>query len=226
MSDEAAFLRAIQADRTDATTMLVYADWLDERGEPERAEYLRLLARTSRDPSATRELEELEEHVGRSWRSWLTTSMPMWNEATFYALGKLEALLHHYEGTTLSMHQLGYCFEASLELRSADVIPAHYRATRQSVRLEQLDDWVAELSAVFQKWFFSSDADHPDDSKSEWVRRSEADKLAYALDCVRDVLRPLRGWRAHVTPSSGYYWDDIVLEAADRVLFLHFDGDD
>lgn len=41
MSDEAAFLEAIRANPADDTARLVYADWLDERGDP-RAEFIRL----------------------------------------------------------------------------------------------------------------------------------------------------------------------------------------
>jgi len=41
MSDEAAFLAAIEAAPADALPRLVYADWLEERGDS-RAEFLRL----------------------------------------------------------------------------------------------------------------------------------------------------------------------------------------
>src|SRR5262249_35731960 len=41
MSDEISFLRAILAKPCDAATRLVYADWLEERGDP-RALFLRL----------------------------------------------------------------------------------------------------------------------------------------------------------------------------------------
>jgi uncharacterized protein (TIGR02996 family) len=41
MSDDAAFLRAITAAPDDAAPRLVYADWLDERGDP-RGEFIRL----------------------------------------------------------------------------------------------------------------------------------------------------------------------------------------
>jgi uncharacterized protein (TIGR02996 family) len=41
MSDEAAFLAALKANPADDTTRLVYADWLDEHDEPQKAEYLR-----------------------------------------------------------------------------------------------------------------------------------------------------------------------------------------
>jgi uncharacterized protein (TIGR02996 family) len=43
MSDEA-FLQAIRADPDDEAARLIYADWLDERGNAARAEFLRLQA--------------------------------------------------------------------------------------------------------------------------------------------------------------------------------------
>jgi uncharacterized protein (TIGR02996 family) len=42
--DEASFLRAIHADRSDAAPRLVYADWLDERGDP-RGTVIRMVER-------------------------------------------------------------------------------------------------------------------------------------------------------------------------------------
>jgi uncharacterized protein (TIGR02996 family) len=43
MSEEVGFIAALLAEPDDRTTLLVYADWLDDRSDP-RAEYLRLLA--------------------------------------------------------------------------------------------------------------------------------------------------------------------------------------
>lgn len=43
MSDEAAFLEALQANPADDTARLVYADWLDEHDQPQKASYLRLV---------------------------------------------------------------------------------------------------------------------------------------------------------------------------------------
>ena len=43
MNEEAGFVAALLAEPDDHTAMLVYADWLDERGDP-RAAYLRLRA--------------------------------------------------------------------------------------------------------------------------------------------------------------------------------------
>jgi uncharacterized protein (TIGR02996 family) len=41
MSDDVDFVRAIQAHPSDLALRQVYADWLDERGDP-RGEYVRL----------------------------------------------------------------------------------------------------------------------------------------------------------------------------------------
>jgi len=43
-----AFLDAILADRDDDAVRLIYADWLDDHGEPERAEFIRLQCRLAR----------------------------------------------------------------------------------------------------------------------------------------------------------------------------------
>jgi uncharacterized protein (TIGR02996 family) len=229
MSDEAAFLRAIQANPTDTTAKLVYADWLDEHGEPERAEYLRLLA--SEVPDEVRK-HELESRVGGSWRSWLNIPMPDWNEATFYALGRLETVLDYHEWDSNWLGQPGYNFAAHLERRTATVIEEHFRAWVGSqwhpVRIESIGNWDSELTGVFRKWFFGDANGQIPEPNSPWAASREADRLRWALDSVRDVLRPLRGYRAHITHNRWYAadWDQIVLEAADRVLFLHFSGDD
>ena len=45
--DELAFLAALTADPADDATRLIYADWLEEHGDPHRAEYLRLVVRAT-----------------------------------------------------------------------------------------------------------------------------------------------------------------------------------
>jgi len=76
MSDEAAFLAALRANPADDTTRLVYADWLEEQGEPEQAEYLRLVCtlvgvpdnELSESPFADR-LRFLSERVLPWWQA-------------------------------------------------------------------------------------------------------------------------------------------------------------
>lgn len=74
MRDEADFLAAIQADPDDDDLRLVYADWLEERGDP-RSEYLRVMVhlatrqRAGKDSAASRRW--LDARVGSIDRAWL-----------------------------------------------------------------------------------------------------------------------------------------------------------
>jgi uncharacterized protein (TIGR02996 family) len=69
---EEAFLEAIRANPRDKTARLVYADWLEERGDP-RAEYLRVLCAwlaCRRPDGAKRLIEregELRANLDRGW---------------------------------------------------------------------------------------------------------------------------------------------------------------
>lgn len=73
MSDEQAFLRAVFANPAETALRLVYADWLEERGDP-RGAYLRLLC-TAADPTgnaverdtAVARLEELRPTLDPRW---------------------------------------------------------------------------------------------------------------------------------------------------------------
>jgi len=77
MSDEGAFIRVILADPSDPSPRLVYADWLEERGDPEsacRAEYLRIECQLDGLPSGDRSrrrlqarLLKLRKLVGNAW---------------------------------------------------------------------------------------------------------------------------------------------------------------
>jgi uncharacterized protein (TIGR02996 family) len=78
MDERAALLRAV-CDAPDDTPRLVFADWLDEHGEPERAEFIRLQlgfnGRLGRlpagDRSGERRLARLLDLLGRYKRRWL-----------------------------------------------------------------------------------------------------------------------------------------------------------
>ena len=69
-----AFLRAVLADPDDDAPRLVYADWLEERGDP-RGEFIRLqcaaAALPAGDPRATRLLGRARKLLERHFRAWL-----------------------------------------------------------------------------------------------------------------------------------------------------------
>jgi uncharacterized protein (TIGR02996 family) len=91
MTDRDTFLRAIIADPADDTARLVFADWLEENGEPARGEFIRtevLLARRDPDDEAAearrpplfaRRDELLKAHK----REWLEPFLGYARESSF-----------------------------------------------------------------------------------------------------------------------------------------------
>jgi uncharacterized protein (TIGR02996 family) len=79
MGDEAAFMQAIVADPTDDSPRLVYADWLEERGDL-RGEFLRIQTMLARMPkkdkryaSLRKRLKELRSAIDSEWLAWFNT---------------------------------------------------------------------------------------------------------------------------------------------------------
>src|SRR4051812_16501242 len=73
MPDDDAFLRAIIDDPDDGLPRLVYADWLDEHGDPDRAEFIRVQCAMVRPPMSK---AEFEQRFGRSQE--LLAAHPEW----------------------------------------------------------------------------------------------------------------------------------------------------
>ena len=77
MSEEEGFIRTILAAPRDVSVMLIYADWLEDRGDS-RCEYLRLLAickgLPEDDPKAEEvgeRLQELQNHLDLQWVAFM-----------------------------------------------------------------------------------------------------------------------------------------------------------
>src|ERR1051325_9635906 len=74
MSTEAALLRTIRDTPDDDTARLVYADFIEEEGDPDRAEFIRVqiaVTRTADDPRR-RDLEDREyELLAAHEEHWL-----------------------------------------------------------------------------------------------------------------------------------------------------------
>jgi uncharacterized protein (TIGR02996 family) len=73
VTEDRAFIQAIQASPNDEALRLVYADWLEERSDP-RGEYLRLEASVASTPTKTRKakalrvrFQELRSQIKPSW---------------------------------------------------------------------------------------------------------------------------------------------------------------
>jgi len=71
MSDREAFVSAIAANPADDLPRLVFADWLDEHGDPERAEFIRTQVRWHHATDAN-ELKQLDARAGELFRDhWM-----------------------------------------------------------------------------------------------------------------------------------------------------------
>jgi uncharacterized protein (TIGR02996 family) len=85
MSEEHAFLRQIVADPDDDTTRLVYADWLDDHGQAERAELIRLQIERARlpqgDPQAAKLLRREKALLAQHGSEWCDTGLGFVGEA-------------------------------------------------------------------------------------------------------------------------------------------------
>lgn len=86
MTNEQALLLAIRADPDDELARLALADWLDDNGDPPRAEFVRVqcqLARGGDGPLATQKLRDREKQLLKDHsRRWLgpfaDTNPPVW----------------------------------------------------------------------------------------------------------------------------------------------------
>ena len=78
MTDHAAFIAAIKAAPDDDAPRLIFADWLDERGESERAEFIRVQCELARHPVVVRDLVPLRRReqtlMGLNLTDWFSAA--------------------------------------------------------------------------------------------------------------------------------------------------------
>jgi uncharacterized protein (TIGR02996 family) len=123
MTDEKAFLRAIATARSDDAPRLVYADWLLERGDADRAEYLRLIC--SRDESAIGDrLREVAQSLDPAWMAQVHFDYPIAHPS--YAIVRRVArgaMTTVYEAVTTPPNHRGLRVAVCVLNRPRDVSP-------------------------------------------------------------------------------------------------------
>jgi uncharacterized protein (TIGR02996 family) len=95
MTEDEALLRAVLATPDDDAPRLVYADWLDEHGDPARAAFIRTqveLARRPADPDRVLQLRKAEVALLRANRAAWTAWVPGWAEARTFRRGFVEGI--------------------------------------------------------------------------------------------------------------------------------------
>jgi uncharacterized protein (TIGR02996 family) len=77
MTTEQAFLQAIRDASDDDTPRLIYADWLEEHGQSDRADFIRLQCRLARRELTSERWDSLQTHaqelLRRNWTEWVGT---------------------------------------------------------------------------------------------------------------------------------------------------------
>jgi uncharacterized protein (TIGR02996 family) len=151
MNDLEAFLRAIAVDPADDTVRLAFADWLDERDDTERAEFIRLQVKlASVNPNDPRDItltERAEKLLLANRADWLGPLADAEERQVFeptFRRGFVEAALIHGSALAQFAEPLRQCCPALTELdvlgvrgfgeRIANAVPATLRTLR-------LEDW-------------------------------------------------------------------------------------
>lgn len=76
LDEREAFLRAIADAPEDDAPRLVFADWLEERGDSERAEFIRLQCAVARDGDRPEWLARADELLARNRKDWIVPGIP------------------------------------------------------------------------------------------------------------------------------------------------------
>jgi uncharacterized protein (TIGR02996 family) len=99
LSDEEAFLRAIADAPDDNAPRLVYADWLDEHNQPQRAEYARLASRRHVQGALER-LREIAPYMDPIWTSRVRPGDPRLHHCVILQEVSRGAIASVFEATT------------------------------------------------------------------------------------------------------------------------------
>ncbi len=236
MSDEDAFLRAIQATPNDQLPRLVYADWLEEHGRTDLARWVRYsVEEESHAPDWTtwsaRFNSRFNSRSGPAWFDLYRGLVPMCNAATLLALGRLQGLLAGFAWGCSPCADLSYYYEAHLFPLRGTVVEFAWQVLR--IPLDQIDwveDWDAHATAVMAQCIGREHRDGLDrDERGRRVLQTQegCESAAKAvLAYAREILTPTEVWWFHPPAQFHDRWgvglNGYLLADADWVLFLHF----
>jgi uncharacterized protein (TIGR02996 family) len=171
VSEREAFLRAIRENPADDTARLVFADWLQEHGEPERAEFIRLQIELAGLEAAERARFN-EETDWRACTGIAATWCPNCGECS--CPNREESMddpgcpLHSADSPHCCLDNLAYRRERLRE-REAELFNA---------------DWLPPCDGQLREWYFTRfPANHaPERPFSFVVRRGFVAKVGLAWD--------------------------------------------
>lgn len=141
-------LRAILEKPEDDAPRLIYADWLEEDGQPERAEFIRVQCELARCPSeirADRRWNDLRYMVQKPWDALRRRERELWMQRRWSHLPSnlqpsfsvhIEQILpHELRGATIAIVRRG--FVASVRCTTAAFVGGACERCRGSGRMEK-----------------------------------------------------------------------------------------
>jgi uncharacterized protein (TIGR02996 family) len=164
MSDEKALLAAIWEHPHDDTVRLVYADWLQENGQSERAEFIRVQCEIAQDVGGDR-CAELREREKALWDehapAWRVHLPERWRDDTTFHRG--------FPRLDLSM----LTFDDLIKLKPKDLRVAPLSRYHYNLRGSEFNAFLKWPGAVFQDLF----APRPYPPRGWTDRLARCDKL-------------------------------------------------
>lgn len=223
MGDDDAFRQAIAARPEDRLVKLAYADWLDDRGEDEAADWMRWWATAAAGVPA----DEWEpfRHGLDSDAYWLWTwaaGRPRLTPADGYRPPQaLNQLLEWFAAANSNAGDEYRFYAAPLALGPAPAaaVAAWFSTVRPPhIELHPLPDPAGGLAAVLGRWLFRY--------TELWAALPAGRRAGAAgrvVAAVADALPFDAGHRVDIL-GGGWdevAWDDLLLVQGDRGLFLH-----
>jgi uncharacterized protein (TIGR02996 family) len=146
-----AFLQHICEHPDDDAPRLIYADWLDENGQPERAEFIRLqlqLAKLAAQDAARALLERRERELlrahGNKWRRAIRTTATRWPFSRGFVVAHLDLSVDAF--VKRAHHDLLSCPTWTAELRGPTESIERLAGSPHLKRLSSLRLWPLKIT--------------------------------------------------------------------------------
>ena len=166
MSDDRAFLDALRADPADNARWLVYADWLDDRGDP-RGEYIRLVHALAAhpDPDRRRQAERGSPDLARDWLAEVEQPALMRANPTPYPAS--------WSGGDLGDVRPTASTYGGYDYRTLPPVPVEW--------LVRFDDWYTRMAAGVEPGGRQADEEDEDEDYAAMRDLREEDRLKNAI---------------------------------------------
>jgi len=241
MTDLDALYAAVLAAPDDDLPRLVYADAIEEAGEGERAEFIRVQCRLAelKPPVDVGEVDQGSEQpmiFKRLWPLFMTPRQARGLVVGSWITGELRVSEHGRFKIGGKIERIKWWVERSHVEVVIDVYPTHPHADkiaklhkRELELLRLAPEWA--LGVCFDKWYQSNDAAWEDATKARitWCRgfiesiTCPWDACAEHLDTIRErhpirrvtlTTQPVFTWMLTISPSG----QDLVEVAGERIL--------